>query len=43
MKHAFICKFNHILSDVYVDYMFVLRSDILNIRKDPVCMDHTYS
>lgn len=43
MKHAFINKFNSINASVYQDFAYVLRSDILNNRRDPILLDHTYA
>jgi transmembrane anterior posterior transformation protein 1 len=43
MKHAFIGKFNSIGADVYRDFSFVLRSDLLNQRQDPVILDQSYA
>lgn len=43
MKHAFISKFNSISPDVYEDFAFVLRMDILGNRKDKIILDHSYA
>jgi hypothetical protein len=43
VKHAFINKFNSISPDVYEDFAFVLRLDILGNRKDKIILDHSYA
>lgn len=43
IKHAFMNKFNGLNAAVYRDFAFVLRSDLLNVRRgDTVVLDHTY-
>lgn len=43
IKHAFMNKFNGVNASVYRDFAFVLRSDLLNVRRgDTVVLDHTY-
>lgn len=43
VKHAFIIKFNTISPDIYEDFAFVLRFDILGNRKDKIILDHSYA
>jgi len=43
IKHAFINKFNNINSDVYSDFVRVLRSDILHCHRTNARLENTHS